>query len=111
MTNKNQDPATIPVPEAHYRCEGVDFGAQALAEIHFHDPNGGFLPPNELFHATLFEKSSNTECSGFFCTLCLQAFNLTRARKKSLKDAINARIEQAQQNTVKELIKGLMPYT
>ena len=106
---QHRNPADLPIPDAHFRCEGVSFGAEAIAEIHFHDPDGGFFSPSDLYYATLFEKSSNTECSGFFCTSCLQAFNRTYASKKSLQDAITTKVEQAQQNAVKELTTIFRP--
>ena len=37
-------PFTNTIPDAHYRCEGVDLGTERVSEIHFRAEDGGFLP-------------------------------------------------------------------
>ena len=99
-------PFTHIIPDAHYRCEGVDLGTEKVAEIHFRDPEGGFLPPEQLFFLTIIDRKGDSECTGFFCQSCTLAYNLKTSGKMTLREAIRSRLELAQQKAAHEILKA-----
>ena len=100
--------AATLTPDPHYRCEGADWGADVIAEIHFQDPDGAYYRPVELYHANLFEKSSDTECNGFFCTRCIEAFKLRTDHRITLQQALTEKLHTAQAASEKEIIHLLL---
>ena len=95
-------------PDPHYRCEGADWGAEVIAEIHFRDPDGAYYRPFELYHAKLFEKSSDTQCTGFFCASCIEAFKLRTEKRITLQQVLTEKLRTAQRASEKEIIRVLL---
>ena len=106
MPKKTPKPFSHLIPDAHYRCEGVDLGTEALAEIHFRDPDGGFFPPDQLFFVKIIDRKGDSECSSFFCDNCITAHGLKTSGKTTLKEAIASRFEQAHQQNIPELMRA-----
>ena len=94
------------IPTAHYRCEGADLGSGVTDHIHFRDPDGGFLTPDQLFLITVIDRKYDSECTGFFCTSCIEASKLKTSGKLTLKEAISSRFQQAHQKASRELLQA-----
>ena len=97
-------PFTNTIPDAHYRCEGVDLGTERVSEIHFRAEDGGFFPPDQLFFVRIVDRPGQLECTSFFCSDCIEAYGLKTNGKMNLKDAIASKLQQAQEKSVKELL-------
>ena len=91
------------IPDARYRCEGVDLGTEQLAEIHFRDPDGGYYPPSELYFVRIVDRKNDLECHSFFCESCIKAYKLSPVGKTTLKEAINSKFEEAQRKAAHSL--------
>ena len=81
------------IPEPRFICEGVEFGAAATSEIHFHLYDESY-PPEDLYYDELVEKESKTESHGFFCKDCIEAFGRKTTNKTTLKQAIREQMEE-----------------
>ena len=93
------------LPEPHFQCAGIDFGAEALAEIHFRTDDGGYYPSSELYYAELAERKTETEYRGFYCEECLAAFGKKTGRRITLLQAAWDQMREQQQKSLEELKK------
>ena len=91
------------LPEPRFQCAGIDFGAMALAAIHFRAEDGGHYPPSELYYAELVERETETECRGFYCEQCLAAFGKKTGKRQTLLKAAESLMQEQQQKSLKEL--------
>ena len=96
---------TAPLPEPCFQCAGIEFGAEALAEIHFRTDNGGYYPSSELYYAELVEKETEAECWGFYCEECLAAFGKKTGRRTTLLQVTWDQIREQQKKSLEELKK------
>ncbi len=83
------------LPDAMYRCEGADdFAPEALYGSHYRDDEGGYLPPDQLFHAMVEDQTS--QWNGFWCRDCISRMNITLEENPlTLKAALqNSRAER-----------------
>lgn len=61
------------IPEAYFRCAGMDFNSHLLMDIHFQDDSPGYLSPAELYYGELVEPDAELAVCGFFCPEHLKA--------------------------------------
>ena len=99
------------LPEPRFQCAGVDFGAAALAAIHFRTDDGGHYPPSELHYAELVERETETECRGFYCERCLAAFGKKTGKRQNLLKVIESQMQEQQRKSLDQLrrITGYRP--
>ena len=97
---------TGTIPDAHYRCEGADLGTEQVAGIHFRAEDGGYFPPDQLFHVKIIDRKGQMECTSFFCVNCVEAYSLKTSGKMTLREAIASKMEQAQHQSAREYLKA-----
>ena len=96
------------LPEPRFQAHpGLDFGAAALAEIHFRTDDGGHFPPSELHYAELVERETETEteCRGFYCEQRLAAFGKKTGKWQTLLKAAESQMQEQQRKSLDELKK------
>ena len=93
------------LPEPRFQYAGIDFGAAALAEIHFRTDDGGHFPPSELHYAELVERETETECRGFYCEQRLAAFGKETGKRQTLLKAFESQMQEQQRKSLDELKK------
>ncbi len=93
------------LPEPRFQCAGIDFGAAALAGIHFRTDDAGHYPPSELHYAELVDREMETECRGFYCEQCLTAFGKKTGRRTTLLKAAWDQMQEQQRKSLDELKK------
>ena len=111
MTDKARSVADIPAsihngPQAFYRCDSVDLGAEETSDVHFRDDDGGFLRPNDLYYADL--SNEDMVIRGFFCETCIERFRKKHGHRPTLAAFLDAKATQQAADLGKKLYEMLV---
>ncbi len=82
---------TTPMPEGRLRCDGAECGFTGLENVHFTDGRDHEDQPEDLYYAELIDQEYQMECSGFFCSWCLEAAGLTPEGRTTLLEEMEWR--------------------
>ena len=75
MNNERNDKLKrSSIPEARYRCDGIEFGAEILEEIHFREDDGGYRSNYDLYLDTLYDKETESDYRGYISSI-VEGFN------------------------------------
>ena len=104
---KKKSALEMHLPEPRFLCEGVDFGAVKTQEVHTRMYDEGYRTADDLYYDELLERSTSTECHGFFCQGCVEAFGHKIAGRTTLKEAIRQQLEARLSRAAEETARML----